>query len=235
MAALLAGRRLQQRLQLGVVRFWCTPLGRRSLALLSTSAPNRLPPVSSPKGLIDRRPHLDVEHILGDLTPPPHFRDASFDTYVPGDPTQEAALTTLRSFASRVDAPRPTRRGLFRRSSAPAGRYGVYLDGGFGVGKTHLLASLWKSVEGPKTYGTFVEYTNLVGLLGFRRAVEVLKNNRLVCIDEFELDDLLPVQFSNLVRPAGGGASTLRLGPRPGRDRGRRINYCCTISGRVFR
>ncbi|MEC8503960.1 MAG: cell division protein ZapE, partial [Actinomycetota bacterium] len=40
-----------------------------------------------------------------------------------------------------------------------------------------------------KTYGTFVEYTNLVGLLGFRRAVEVLKNNRLVCIDEFELDD----------------------------------------------
>ncbi|NDH15263.1 MAG: cell division protein ZapE, partial [Actinobacteria bacterium] len=86
----------------------------------------------------------------------------------------------MRSFASRVDAPRSTRRGLFRRSSTPAGRAGMYLDGGFGVGKTHLLASLWKSVEGPKTYGTFVEYTNLVGLLGFRRAVEVLKNNRLV-------------------------------------------------------
>lgn len=153
------------------------------------SATNRLQSVSSPKGLIDRRPHLDVEHILGDLTPPPHFRDASFDTFIPGDPTQEAALAALRSFAGRVDAPRSPRRGLFRRSSAPAGRAGMYLDGGFGVGKTHLLASLWKSVEGPKTYGTFVEYTNLVGLLGFRRAVEVLKNNRLVCIDEFELDD----------------------------------------------
>jgi cell division protein ZapE len=48
---------------------------------------------------------------------------------------------------------------------------------------------LWRSVDGPKTYGTFVEYTNLVGLLGFRQAVEVLKGNRLVCIDEFELDD----------------------------------------------
>jgi cell division protein ZapE len=29
----------------------------------------------------------------------------------------------------------------------------------------------------------------LVGLLGFRQAVDVLKTNKLVCIDEFELDD----------------------------------------------
>jgi len=65
----------------------------------------------------------------------------------------------------------------------------VYLDGGFGVGKTHLLASLWHAVPGPKRFGTFVEYTNLVGALGFRTAVEALKGNRLVCIDEFELDD----------------------------------------------
>ena len=65
----------------------------------------------------------------------------------------------------------------------------MYLDGGFGVGKTHLLASLWHAVPGPKRFGTFVEYTNLVGALGFRSAVESLKGNRLVCIDEFELDD----------------------------------------------
>ncbi len=65
----------------------------------------------------------------------------------------------------------------------------MYLDGGFGVGKTHLLAALWHAVPGPKRFGTFVEYTNLVGALGFRAAVEALKGNRLVCIDEFELDD----------------------------------------------
>jgi cell division protein ZapE len=59
---------------------------------------------------------------------------------------------------------------------------------GFGV--EHLiLASLWHSAPGPKRYGTFVEYTNLVGALGFRTAVEALKAARLVCIDEFELDD----------------------------------------------
>jgi cell division protein ZapE len=34
-----------------------------------------------------------------------------------------------------------------------------------------------------------VEYTNLVGALGFRAAVDSLSGSRLVCIDEFELDD----------------------------------------------
>ena len=66
---------------------------------------------------------------------------------------------------------------------------GVYLDGGFGVGKTHLLASLWHEAPGPKAFGTFVELTNLVGALGFAQTVEALQGHRLVCIDEFELDD----------------------------------------------
>jgi len=139
--------------------------------------------------LVGRRPEVGTDQILADLVPPPHFRGVSFDSYIPGDPTQEAAVAALRVFADRIEAPASKRRGLFRRAAPPEGRAGVYLDGGFGVGKTHLLASLWQSVTGPKTYGTFVEYTNLVGLLGFRQAVEALKINRLLCIDEFELDD----------------------------------------------
>jgi cell division protein ZapE len=145
--------------------------------------------VSSRQRLIDRQPEVSVDRILADLVPPPHFRHVGFDTYIPGDPTQAAAVQALVAFSSRINAPRIQRRGLFRRAAPPEGRAGVYLDGGFGVGKTHLLASLWRTVDGPKTYGTFVEYTNLVGLLGFRRAVEALSSNTLVCIDEFELDD----------------------------------------------
>lgn len=34
-----------------------------------------------------------------------------------------------------------------------------------------------------------MEFTNLVGALGFEQTVEALARNTLVCIDEFELDD----------------------------------------------
>ena len=98
-------------------------------------------------------------------------------------------VTEGGAFAARIERPTTARRTLFRRAAPPEGRAGVYLDGGFGVGKTHLLASLWHGAPGPKRFGTFVEYTNLVGALGFRRAVEALSTSRLVCIDEFELDD----------------------------------------------
>ena len=40
-----------------------------------------------------------------------------------------------------------------------------------------------------RAYGTFVEYTNLVGALGFEQTVGALSPYALVCIDEFELDD----------------------------------------------
>ena len=129
--------------------------------------------------------------MLDDFLPPPHFADVRFGTYVPdpSEPTQVAAVAALEAFATRIDAPRATRKGLFRRAAPPEGRAGVYLDGGFGVGKTHLLASLWHATSGPKRFGTFVEYTNLVGALGFRTTVDALRSSRLVCIDEFELDD----------------------------------------------
>ena len=85
----------------------------------------------------------------------------------------------------------PWRRGRRGRRGSGSGleKPGIYLDGGFGVGKTHLLASLWHVSAGPKMYCTFVELTNLVGALGMRSAVEALSEYRLICIDEFELDD----------------------------------------------
>jgi cell division protein ZapE len=69
------------------------------------------------------------------------------------------------------------------------GPAGIYLDGGFGVGKTHLLASLWHAAPAPKAYATFVELTQLAGALGFNRLVTELSGMRLLAIDEFELDD----------------------------------------------
>jgi cell division protein ZapE len=72
------------------------------------------------------------------------------------------------------------------------------------VGKTHLLTALWHQYGVRATYGSFVEYTNLVGALGFQDSVDTLARYELICIDEFELDDpgdtvLMSTLLGNLV------------------------------------
>ncbi len=141
--------------------------------------------------LATRKPAVSVDELLQGFYPSPRFGDVSFDSYRPdpAQPTQSTAVEALRKFAASVGGTEA--HGLRKLFSAkkPASRAGIYLDGGFGVGKTHLLASLWHAAPGPKAFGTFVEYTNLVGALSFRKTVDALKQYKLVCIDEFELDD----------------------------------------------
>lgn len=150
--------------------------------MLSTAAP-----------LSERTPDVSVDDLLAGLKPSFRFSEVSFDSYIPdpGHPSQAEAVEALRSFSQTVGT---TRGGgflsrLFGGGQEATGPNGIYLDGGFGVGKTHLLASLYHAAEGRRAFGTFVEYTNLVGALTFRRTVEVLSDYSLVCIDEFELDD----------------------------------------------
>src|SRR5699024_8260362 len=59
----------------------------------------------------------------------------------------------------------------------------------FGVGKTHLLASIHHAAPSPTAFGTFVELNHVAGALGFNSAVEQLAGPGVLCIDEFELDD----------------------------------------------
>ena len=136
-------------------------------------------------GLTGRVPELPADRLAASFVPPRHFATTTFDTYVPdpAHPSQAAALARMRAATAEITAPR--RR--FRRPPPPVA---LYLDGGFGVGKTHLLAALCHAVGVERTaYGTFVEYTHLAGALGFGAAVRELSRRALVCIDEFELDD----------------------------------------------
>ncbi|MCW4459580.1 cell division protein ZapE [Microbacterium sp. MPKO10] len=140
--------------------------------------------------LVDRRPEMSGEDLAANLTPPPQFATASFDSYRPDDayPSQTAAVDYLRMFSA---GPAPVKTKWFaRKPKTDAVKPGVYLDGGFGVGKTHLLAALWHAEGGSRKYfGTFIEYTALVGALGFNGTVKLLTGSTLICIDEFELDD----------------------------------------------
>jgi len=141
--------------------------------------------------LVDRHPELSVAAMLEHFVPPAQFENASLDNYVPDPnfPSQAEALEKVRRFA--VGGTFREKGGWFSRGKASAydNRPGIYLDGGFGVGKTHLLSALWHLTPGRTYYGTFIEYTALVGALGYRGAVDHLKGSALLAIDEFELDD----------------------------------------------
>ncbi|GAA3973742.1 cell division protein ZapE [Streptomyces marokkonensis] len=156
---------------------------------------------SAPLSLCAREPHVPADRLVAEMVPPPRFDSVRFSTYIP-DPNQSSqseAVRVLEDFATGLGgAPAATAgRGFFglgrrRAPKPPAGPRGVYLDGGYGVGKTHLLASLWHATPAEpsrKAFGTFVELTNLVGALGFQQTVRTLSGHRLLCIDEFELDD----------------------------------------------
>ena len=100
-------------------------------------------------------------------------------------------MDRLRKLAA--DLLRRSRRSLLRQLKSALGQNprggGIYLDGGFGVGKTHLLAALWNVAPGPKAYLSFDELVYTLGLLGVDGARDAFREHRLVCVDEWELDD----------------------------------------------
>jgi cell division protein ZapE len=144
--------------------------------------------------LVDRQPSVTPERLIAQLVPPPTFSDVSFDTYNPDpcEPSQAAAVQSCRQFCEQAVARRAGKKKLFGRRAALPG-VGLYLDGGFGVGKTHLLASsyyaLSASTPAPTAFATFGELTQLVGVFGFVECIDLLADYVVVCIDEFELDD----------------------------------------------
>lgn len=141
--------------------------------------------------LTERAPQVSGAEMVAALVPPPQFDDATFASYRadPAYPSQQEAKDLLIAF-SGGGAP-AERGGFFRRAKkAPEMKPGVYLDGGFGVGKTHLLASVYHAMPARRKYfGSFIEYTALVGALGYQKTVELFRGADLICIDEFELDD----------------------------------------------
>ena len=137
------------------------------------------------ESLSNRNPQASVADLLNELVPPREFEKARFDNYVPHAeyPSQSSAHKKSMDFASGKGEKKK-----FGKASASAPS-GIYLDGGFGVGKTHILAAIWHAFKGKKVFGSFIAYTGLIGALGFAEAVKALSKYQLVCIDEFELDD----------------------------------------------
>lgn len=171
--------------------------------------------------LVDRHPTVSPGRLIAQLRPPPTFAEVSFATYRPdpSEPTQAAAVASCQDFCRQAVQRRAGRRNLLGRRVVLPG-VGLYLDGGFGVGKTHLLASAYYQLPGdgpdaptPKAFATFGELTQLAGVFGFAECVDLLAGYTAVCIDEFELDDpgnttLISRMLSSLVERGVSVAAT---------------------------
>jgi len=126
----------------------------------------------------DINTEVTVPELLAELVPPSEFSLVSFSSYIPDSnhSSQSEAANKAEVFAQ----------GIGKKGQAGLG---IYLDGGFGVGKTHLLASVFHASKGKKIFGSFIAFTSIIGYLGFAEAVKVFSKYDLLCIDEFELDD----------------------------------------------
>lgn len=164
---------------------------------------------------------------LPSFDPPPRFGTTTFEMYKPQHPSQQKALEAARAFVK--GAASPAESGGFRfpwqSKETPSGS-GLYLDGGFGVGKTHLLASAYAAFQQPeKVYLSFSELVHAIGVLGMKEARVELGKHKLYCIDEFELDDpgntLIVKTFLSHVFERGGFVMTTSNTPPEAQGQGR--------------
>ena len=129
------------------------------------------------------------------FTPPPRFGSVDLASFRPHHPSQAQAKERVRSFATACVDAAPT--PWWRSWRRPWGQLqdegtlpGLYLDGGFGVGKTHLLAAAYAlAPTRSKRFVSFQQLVHVIGVLGMPVAQDRLGNVRLLCLDEFELDD----------------------------------------------
>ncbi len=142
--------------------------------------------------LSDIKTEIDFNYVKTRLTPPPRFVSATLDNYTPDEQfaSQQAAKAYLKEFVGRFNKQSASPLGTLFRFVGTGAAKGIYLDGGFGVGKTHLLAASYHAFQSSaKIYLSFTELMYLIGLLGLERCAGEMSRNKLICIDEFELDD----------------------------------------------
>jgi cell division protein ZapE len=136
-----------------------------------------------------------AQDVLRGFVPTRRFARVSFDSYQP-DPryaSQERAQRRMRQLAYEL-APRRGIARFWRRRHTPRG---IYLDGGYGVGKTHLLAATYHAVAGQRFYLSFAELAYTISRLGLQAALLAFTQARLICIDEFELDDVAQTRMAS--------------------------------------
>ncbi len=137
---------------------------------------------------------ISIDSLIESNIIPPKFRMCTFDNYYPDKnyPSQEEIKRKLNTFVKQMEDFKKIKRKpkLLRKISKVKKPKNIYLDGIFGVGKTHLLAAIGNEC---KYNSAFLSFSELVYLIAFYRLKDVVMELSdkfdIVLIDEFELDD----------------------------------------------
>lgn len=135
---------------------------------------------------------INKSTFLDGLQPPPRYKECRFSNYFPDEhfPSQKNTVRLLTTTVSRLNSFIKSNfisKHFLRKKSTIRG---LYLDGGFGIGKTHLLTSVFHEFNGTKIYMSFSELMYIISYFGMDDMISRLKHIQLICIDEFELDDV---------------------------------------------
>jgi cell division protein ZapE len=122
--------------------------------------------------------------------PPSRFDGATFETYRPQNPSQEAALRDARQLAERIRQRYTVSRWKRWIRKDETLRHGLYLVGPVGTGKTHLLVSMYHALH-PEVPCAFLHSKALFRATEHPEvyAARLAERYRVLLLDEVELDD----------------------------------------------
>ncbi len=135
-----------------------------------------------------------IDTIINKNRIPLKFQHCNFENYIPNEeyPSQKEVKDKLIGFVGELEEFNKKRccdsvvKRILKNKHKPKG---IYLDGGFGVGKTHLLSSIGNTYKGSSIFVSFSELMYLIAYFNLLPLVEKMSAFDVVLLDEFELDD----------------------------------------------
>jgi cell division protein ZapE len=140
--------------------------------------------------------NVSIENCFANLKPHPKFAKCNFENYIPDEkyPSQseikEILKTKLEELHNFKIINKPQKFTFFKKKSFDETKpKNIYIDGGYGVGKTHLLSAFYNGANCSKAFMSFSELNYFFNFLGINECIEKFSKLKLLLIDEFELDD----------------------------------------------
>lgn len=143
---------------------------------------------------------ISIEKCFQNLRPHPKFSHCTFDNYIPDEnyPSQSSIKQTLIEKISKLNEfknrPKKSKKVFFgflnnKGYSESLPVKNIYMDGGYGVGKTHLISACYNTANVNKAFMSFGDLNYFFVYWGVEKCIDTFSRLDILLIDEFELDD----------------------------------------------